>query len=154
MRFAYFIPALYALTATAAPLPEQSSAVTAQTSIPRIDTAAFTAILPTLRKFLSTHASIEADIAQHNPMFASAANPNLLDFDKVENGVNMLNTNQEPAPATDMAGAVISGALDLLSYLPGAIVSGVGGILSMEYSLISGIFSTLLSFVPGFGKTM
>lgn len=44
-----------------------------------------------------------------------------------------------------------TGLANLLGYLPGAITGGVGGILNMEYSLISGIFSALWSFVPSFG---
>lgn len=43
----------------------------------------------------------------------------------------------------DMSGAVTSGAMALAMDMPVAIASGVGSILSMEWSLLSGIGSGL-----------
>lgn len=154
MRVSLLVPALYALAASAAPLPNEAQAgveATAPKFVTNYNPTAILGALPSLRKLLDLHPNIEADVAKHNPFFALSSNPNALDFNKIKAGVNMLNVNQEPAPATDLAGATLSALMSLLGYLPGAITGGVGSILSAEYSLITGIFSGLWSLVPSFG---
>jgi hypothetical protein len=131
MRFFAPILALYALTATAAPLPSTDAAQAPRYSSKQVITA-----LPHIQQLLQNHPEIEKDVAVHNPGFASNDNPNVIDYGKILIAANYLDN-------PDIAGSLTSALGSFLGYLPGAITDGVSSILSGEYWLISTIFKAL-----------
>jgi hypothetical protein len=131
MRFFAPIIALFALTAIAAPFPSTDASQAPQYSSKQVVEA-----IPKLQQLLQAHPEVEADIALHNPGFASNDNPNVIDYGKVLIAANYLDN-------PDYAGMLTTALGSFLGYLPGAIGGGISSILSGEYALISSIFKIL-----------
>jgi hypothetical protein len=145
MRFSFIITALYVLGASAIPVAPASQQPTALQM-----SQALTKSMPFLKQLVANHAELGPILATRNPIFATPDNKPL-DFPKVETAIAALAADPPAAKgsnigsalssamAGDMSGAASSGAMALGMDLPYAIASGVGSVLSMEWSIISGI---------------
>ncbi|TID13191.1 hypothetical protein E2P81_ATG10044 [Venturia nashicola] len=164
MHFSLFTTAALFLASSVSALPTPPTDLNNQQVAQGMNKA-----LPYLKTILSQYPSLSTIIAQRNPLFATPTGQ--LDVNKVEAGMKALSISADspttpPAASTlggltnlseagkaalagDASGALVSAAKALAMDMPVAIASGVGSILSMEWSLLSGIGSGLGSAARG-----
>jgi len=118
--------------------------------------------MPFLKSLIASHSNLGPLIASRHPIFSTPSGD--LDIPKLESAVKALSADPPisapPAASTlggttnlsgaltsamagDLSGTVTSGAMALGMDMPVAIASGVGSILSMEWSILSGIGGAL-----------
>jgi hypothetical protein len=138
MRFSIIATLTFGVLASAAPVQNTpgTAAVASPNAIPNLKTLqqALAATVPNLRELFAKRPDINTKLAAQ--------------FPSLSNGKGQIDLVKFERVPTDL----VSDALGMLMSLPTAIYDGVSSILSMEYSLISGIFSGLFGWIPGLGS--